>query len=85
MGAKVSIGKYAKVEVGSMAKVSIGGDMANYGDLKVHQGGELEVARNMLNTGKLEIDDPVQIKEIVLEAIKTTRTYGELGKIILSN
>jgi len=83
MAARITIGKGAKVEVGSMAKVSVGGDVVNYGDLKVHKGGELEVARHMLNTGNLSISDPLQVKEIVLEAIKTAKTYGELGQIIL--
>lgn len=81
--AKVSIGKNAKVRVGSMAKVSVGGDLENRGDLEVKGRGELEVVKNMINEGKLTIDDPITYKEIVLEAIKTAGNATELGTTIL--
>ncbi|VVB66552.1 Uncharacterised protein [Candidatus Gugararchaeum adminiculabundum] len=66
-----------------MAKVRIGGDLENKGELEVKGRGELEVARNMLNEGKLSIDDPLTYKEAVLDAIKSTGTIAEFGAFIL--
>ena len=80
---RVSISDNTYMGVGSMANVKIGGDLENRGSIEVKGRGELEVARNMVNEGKLTVDDPITYKEIVLEGIKTTGSVAELGTYIL--
>ena len=73
--------KSTKMEVGG--QVSVGGKMFNEGKIKVFESGKLEVDSDMINTGDLSINDPEKIKQIILEALKTTKSVSDFGRIII--
>ena len=65
------------------AKVHIGGNVRNTGKIKVYEGGELGINKDLLNEGDLTINDPEKIKEILIESLKTAKSLAELGNLIL--
>ena len=65
------------------AKVTVGGTMINRSTVRVHKNGILEVKKDLINEGNLLINDPEKIKQIVLEAFRTTKNLSDIGKIIL--
>jgi hypothetical protein len=64
-------------------RVNIHGSFKNTGKVKVFRDGRLEVDKDFLNDGELFINDPEKIKQIIIEALKTTSTLSDLGIKIL--
>ncbi len=65
------------------AKVIIGGSVSNTGKIKVYENGELNISKDLINSGDLIINDPEKIKEMLVETIKTVKSVSELGTEIL--
>ncbi len=64
-------------------RVTVGGDLSNYGKIKVFPNGELNVNKNLINTGDIIISDPEKIKELLIGAVKTSGSLAELGTNII--
>lgn len=67
----------------SSARVSVGGSFKNTGKVRVLKGGVLDVDKDFLNEGHLSINDPEKMKEIIIQALKTTRSVTDFGSEIL--
>lgn len=71
-----------EISVGA-ALVHVGGSFRNTGKVRVLPGGMLDVDRDFLNEGHLSINDPEKIKEIIIQALKTTKSVADFGTEIL--
>lgn len=72
---------FPPVSVGG--KVNIGGSVTNSGKIKVFPSGELNVNKDLINTGDLIINDPEKIKELLVKLVSTTGNVAELGTEVL--
>jgi|SRR3989338_4173105 len=71
-----------KITVGR-AQVHVGGSFKNTGKVRVLGGGVLDVDKDFLNDGHLSINDSGKMKEIIIQALKTTKSVAEFGTEIL--
>lgn len=67
----------------SNGKVSVGGNFTNSGKVRVFDGGQFEVHKDLINSGDISINDPEQLKQTIIEALKTTGTLAEFGSELL--
>lgn len=72
---------FPPVSVGG--RVNIGGNVTNSGKIKVLLNGELNVNKDLINTGDLIINDPEKIKELLVKLVSTTGNVAELGTEVL--
>lgn len=74
---------FPPVSVGG--KVNIGGSVSNSGKIKVFSNGELNVNKDIINTGDLIINDPEKIKELLVKLVCTTGNVAKLGTEVLKS
>lgn len=47
------------------------------------RGGQLDVKKDLINSGDISINDPEKIKQIIIESLKTTSNVAEFGTQLL--
>lgn len=72
-------------EVHMGARIAVGGNLFNLdsGKINVHENGELNVMKDLVNEGDIKINDPEKIKELIIEIVKTSGSLAELGSNFL--
>lgn len=64
-------------------KVSVGGNLHNSGKLKVFPNGEININKDLFNTGDISVNDPERFKELLVQVVKTSGSLAELGSNII--
>ncbi|HAU98640.1 MAG: hypothetical protein UX04_C0002G0230 [Microgenomates group bacterium GW2011_GWF2_45_18] len=64
-------------------QVNVSGSVNNSGNIKVFSNGQLNVNKDLINTGDLLISDPEKIKTLLVEIVKTSGSLAELGSKVI--
>lgn len=62
--------------------LKVGGTLHNKNDFKSHDC-DITIDKDLINEGKLSINDPEKIKSTLLEIAKTTTNVTEIGKKVM--
>ena len=64
------------------AGIAVGGSVYNKGEIKLWDA-QLSINKDLVNEGKIKVNDPEKIKEIVLSALSTAKSVSDFGQTVL--
>ena len=59
--------------------MKVNGNVHNDGDIRVYDGGAMVVGGILVNTGKLTVNDPQMMKQIIVESLRAAGDIAKFG------